>query len=106
MWADGHHRGQNLLGFPVIRHKQHVAEGENVLSMVSSDLVIFLASGTKFGTLAHLDMDITTLYKNGLGCILHVLGTCTEFEPLFYFFRLQGKSLDGYDSNFVTRWLP
>ena len=36
---------------------------ENLLSMGSSDFVHFVASDTKLGTLAHLDWEITTLYK-------------------------------------------
>ena len=43
------------------------------------------------------------VYKNDLRCTLHVLGTCTEFAPIFIYFRLQAKPIDLHGSKLVSR---
>ena len=63
-----------------------------------------MASGTKLGTLAHLDRGITVMYKNLPGVYIARAGHVHNNWTSFYFFRLQGKPVDGYDSNFVGRW--
>ena len=79
-------------------------ERENFLNMGSTEFVKRRASDTNLGRVAQLNRDITMLDKKltVLGT-LHVLGTCTKFASLFIFPRLQAKSVDVYDSNFVGR---
>ena len=84
LWADGHHRGQYSLGYPVISGTSSTRQrGENT------------------GTSGQGHHD--AVYKNDLGCTLHVLGTCIEFAPLFIYSRPQAKPIDLHGSKFVSR---
>ena len=86
------------------RHRQQVPEGDTFIYVGSSGFAIFfLAGDTKLGAKVQLGRALLRCIKVDLGCILHVLGTCTVFAPLFIPSSLRAKPMDVHGSNFVDR---